>query len=69
MNALANWDAMLKPCRVQLKFWGLEQADFSSPHEFNQHFGEPLKVLGLSQLETVPSKTAQFFLSASCVLR
>lgn len=47
---------------------GTRRLHFSSPHEFNQHFREPLNVLGLSQLETVPSKTAQFvfFISIMC---
>lgn len=39
---------------------------FSSPHEFNQHFGEPLKVLGRSQMQTVPSKTTPSFISIMC---
>lgn len=43
---------------VKVLGYGTRRLHFSSPHEFNQHFGEPLKVLGLSQMETVPSKTA-----------
>lgn len=45
---------------------GTRRLHFSSPHEFNQHFREPLKVLGLSQMETVSSRTAQFFISIVC---
>lgn len=45
---------------------GTRRLHFSSPHEFNQHFGEPLKVLGLSQMETVLSRAARFFISIMC---
>lgn len=49
--------------RVPWRFFGVwnKEAPFSATHEFNQHFRVLLKVLSLSQRETVRSKAAQFF--------
>lgn len=45
-----NWGFMLKPCKSSVQVLGCRRRGLplNPPHEFNQHFGEPLKARGPS---------------------